>query len=301
MSPQFRRATLDSLIQSLQELHKDCLVNEALLREEIERVAPEYRASARNLAHYLALRQHDVRELQRELSCLGLSSLGRLEGHTQAAIDAVLVALQKLHGGAHAAEDAEPPVDNESGMQILARHAEELLGPAGHDCARIMVTMPSEAARRYSLVRDLVAAGMDVMRINCAHDDEAHWGQMVKHLDRARRETARECRVLVDLSGPKLRTGRIEGGARVAHWKPRRDVRGCVAGPARLFVKAQSRLEMPPAHFDLVLPVEDDLAARAQPGDTIRMADCRGRLRRLVVKGTGEGYCWGESDQSAFV
>lgn len=71
MSPQFRRATLDSLIQSRQELHKDCLINEASFREEIERVAPEYRAGARNLAHYLALRQHDVREQQPEFSCLG--------------------------------------------------------------------------------------------------------------------------------------------------------------------------------------------------------------------------------------
>lgn len=85
-------------------------------------------------------------------------------------------------------------MDNEAGMQITAGHAEELLGPVGHDPARIMGTMPTEAAHRYSLVRDLVAAGMDVLRIDCAHDDEIHWAQMVKHLDRARRETARECR-----------------------------------------------------------------------------------------------------------
>jgi pyruvate kinase len=230
MSLQFRRATLDSLIQSLQELHNDCLANEATLQEEIDRVAPEYRAGARNLVHYLALRQHDVRELQLELSCLGLSSLGRLEGHTLAAIDAVLVALHKLHGGPHAVQEGGPPVDNESGIQILARHAEQLLAPVGHDSPRIMVTMPAEAADRYSLVRDLVAGGMDVMRINCAHDDEIHWAQMVKHLDRAGRETARECRALVDLSGPKLRTGRIEGGAHVAHWKPRRDVQAAWQG-----------------------------------------------------------------------
>jgi hypothetical protein len=116
-SPLFRRATLDTLIQSLQELHNDCLADEVCLQEEIDGVAPEYRASARNLVHYLALRQHDVRELQRELSRLGLSSLGRLEGHTLAAIDAVLVAPHKLHGGLHAFQEGEPPVDNESGSK----------------------------------------------------------------------------------------------------------------------------------------------------------------------------------------
>jgi pyruvate kinase len=301
MQQYFQGATLDRLIANLLVLRSHCLVTEQSLQEEIERVAPAYRPSARNLVHYLALRQHDLRELQRELSHCGLSSLGRLEGHTLAAVDAVIFALQKLRGGHFDALPGEPPVDFEEGSRILERHAEELLGPAGHDSARIMVTMPTEAAHRYALVRDLVAAGMDVMRINCAHDDGRHWQQMVKHLARATSETARECRVLVDLSGPKLRTGAIEGGGRVIRWKPLRDVRGRIISPARIFLKAQSRSEMPPAHFDAILPLEHDISAKANPGDLIRVADCRGRLRELTVSGTGDGYVWGESEQSAFV
>ena len=39
----------------------------------------EYLASARNLAHYVALRRHELRELQLELMPWGLSSLGRCE------------------------------------------------------------------------------------------------------------------------------------------------------------------------------------------------------------------------------
>jgi len=301
MITQFRRANLESLICSLQELRQHCLATENSLQEEIQSVAPTYRLSARNLAHYLALRQNDLREIQGELARLGLSSLGRLEGHTLAAIDAVLVALQKLHGGTHEELTGEPPVDAESGGQALAQHVNELLGPSDHESTRIMVTMPTEAAHRYSLVRDLVAAGMDVMRINCAHDDEDKWAQMVKHLARAKRETARECRVLMDLSGPKLRTGRIEGGARVARWKPRRDVRGRVIGPARLFIKACSHSELPPAQFDLILPLDEDLPALAQPADALRILDSRGRVRHIAVKGTGSGYCWGESEESAYV
>ena len=297
----FQRHDLEQLLQSLEELRGHCLAMEQSLKDEIDQVAPDYQRSARNLVHYLALRQHDVRELQRELSRLGLSSLGRLEGHTLAAIDAVIGALRKLRGGVHAPLQGEPPVGYEAGAQILERHCEELLGPTGKDSARIMVTMPSEAARCYALVRDLVAAGMAVMRINCAHDDEQRWAQMVKHLRRAERETGRACRVLVDLGGPKLRTGRIEGGARVARWKPARDVRGHVLSPARIFVKAQSRSETPPDRFDLTLQLESDLSASARHGDVIRVADCRGRFRELLVRGTGEGYCWCESEQSAFV
>ncbi|HKM67694.1 MAG TPA: pyruvate kinase [Candidatus Acidoferrum sp.] len=301
MISEFRSLKLDHLLQSLEELRGHCLAMEESLKEEIDQAAPAYRPSARNLVHYLALRQHDVREVQRELSRLGLSSLGRLEGHTLAAIDAVIVALRKLRGGTYPALPGDPPVGYEVGTEVLAHHATELLGPTGEDSARIMVTMPSEAAHRYALVRDLVAAGMAVMRINCAHDDEVRWGQMVKHLRRAERETGRTCRVLVDLGGPKLRTGRIEGGARVTRWRPRRDVRGHVIAPAKIFVKTPSRSEMPPDHFDLVLPVESDLSGIAQPGDEIRVADCRGRLRELTVRGTGDGYCWCESEQSAFV
>jgi len=49
-----------------------------------------HRQSARNLAHYLALRRHDIRQLQSQLALLGLSSLGRTESN-------VLSALQSVH------------------------------------------------------------------------------------------------------------------------------------------------------------------------------------------------------------
>jgi len=146
MNTRFRRIKVDQLLHHLLELRYKCLTTEESLRKEINEVAPTYRPSARNLVHYLALRQHDLRELQRDLSQLGLSSLGRLEGHTLAAIDAVIFALRKIWGGTHSPLEGDPPVAYEAGTQMLARHASELLGLTGQDSARIMVTMPSEAA-----------------------------------------------------------------------------------------------------------------------------------------------------------
>ena len=52
---------------------------------------------------------------------------------------------------------------------------------------RIMVTVPSEAAHEYALVRDLLLQGMDCMRINCAHDDAATWLRITEHLRQADR------------------------------------------------------------------------------------------------------------------
>jgi pyruvate kinase len=52
--------------------------------------------SARNLVQYLALRRFDLRITQERLADLGLSSLGRSEGHILHNLDAVLQTLYSL-------------------------------------------------------------------------------------------------------------------------------------------------------------------------------------------------------------
>ena len=165
-------------------------------------------ASARNLLQYLELRRHDLREIQDPLSELGLSSMGDSEGHVQASLDAVLAALQTLseHGQRPSASSA--PIGFAHSRELLALRAEALLGQAPpRRPTRIMVTMPTEAATDPGLVRDLLVAGMDCARINCAHDDPDRWVAMCENLRAAGQLTGHRARVLVDLPGPKLRTG----------------------------------------------------------------------------------------------
>ncbi|HEX5000356.1 MAG TPA: pyruvate kinase, partial [Terriglobia bacterium] len=104
------------------------------------------RRSVPNLLHYVALRQHDLRELQEQLAMLGLSSLGRAESHVMANVEAVLRALAALDGRAPAAPEA-PVLEYTEGKELLARHTYDLLGakPARRN-VRIMVTLPGEAA-----------------------------------------------------------------------------------------------------------------------------------------------------------
>ena len=97
-----------------------------------------------------------------------------------------------------------------------------------------MVTMPSEAAQSYELVKGLVDAGMDVMRVNCAHDSEHEWECMIAHMRRANQESGKHCKVLMDLAGPKLRTGPIQRGHHVVRWRVGKDARGAVVAPARI-------------------------------------------------------------------
>jgi len=226
----------DRLIRTLATLRDDALALERHFSGALAAIPGERRPSGRNLLHYLALRQHDIRRLQSELAELGLSSLGRLEAHTLASIEAVLAALERL-AGAPASAAAPPPVGFRDGPALLASRTAALLGPRpGDRPTRVMVTMPSEAAESYPLVRDLVAAGMDVMRINCAHDDQAAWTRMALHARKAADEVGRPCRVFTDLAGPKLRTGAIEPGPGVLHWWPLRDDTGHVLARARVWL-----------------------------------------------------------------
>jgi pyruvate kinase len=68
-----------------------------------------------------------------------------------------------------------------------------------------MATLPPEAASHSELAANLIAAGMDCARINCAHDDAEAWGRMVEHVRDASARHERPCKILMDLGGPKCR------------------------------------------------------------------------------------------------
>lgn len=160
-----------------------------------------------NLARYLALRQHDLRDLQLELAALGLSSLGRCESRVLESLDAVIAILAAAQGLSHKGPSYEAFY---AGDMALEQHTEALFGPPSpHRRARIMMTLPGEAAEQPELLLQLLQRGMNVARINCAHDDPSVWEKMVAHLRRAEAQTQRRCKILFDLAGPKIRTGPV--------------------------------------------------------------------------------------------
>ncbi|MBL8228789.1 MAG: hypothetical protein JNL98_09945 [Bryobacterales bacterium] len=296
-------AALHRLTKALVKIVDHALKFEKSMENDLGMISPEQRASARNLLHYLGLRQHDLRDIQWALSSFGLSSLGRAESHTLASLEAVIDVLMRLTGEPPRA--APPlPVDFGSGPALLLRNTERLLGASpGHRPVRIMVTMPSEAALDYSIVRDLVKAGMDVMRVNCAHDDAIAWQGMIAHLRRAEREIGRKCRVLMDLGGPKLRTGVIGGGSHVVKFRPTRNIRGSVLAPARIWLTMSSTPAPAPETNAAILTIDDVLFGKLAPGDVLHVADTRERQRQIRVQtapANAQG-CWAESTQSAIV
>lgn len=235
-----------------------------------------------NLAAYVALRQHDLRNLQEQLAEIGLSSLGRNEPHVVAGLEAVHRALVALAGDVSAVSDPDG-----AGVREARRRASERVGiartalfgePAGVRRTRILVTLPAAAADDPGLATDLVAAGADSFRINAAHDDPDVWVAMAAHVRAAASAAGRWTPILVDLAGPKLRVGPLEDGPAIVRIKPRRDPSGAVIQAATVLLDG-SGVPGGPGR----LAVDAAWLQRLETGDEVRTRDVRGRTRVLEV------------------
>ncbi|MDZ7595458.1 MAG: pyruvate kinase [Thiobacillus sp.] len=296
-------AYVEGVLSELMAIRTDMVAGPAMSQPHLARVHANYRDSARNLLHYLALRRRDLRPLQMHLAALGLSSLGRAESHVLSTVDAVLGVLHRLTQRAWQPASGETAVINFAhGERLLAEHTDALLGPAtpGRK-VRIMVTMPSEAADNYLLVHNLLQQGMDCMRINCAHDDAAAWARMIAHLRQAEQSLGRSCRVVMDLAGPKLRTGPLEPGPAVVRIRPSRDGYGRVTAPARVWLTAEESPQPPPSAASACLPVPSAWLAQLRIGEQVEFTDARDAQRAFRIVDVTEHGCWAEATQTAYL
>ena len=274
------RASIGAELAGLEELMRRM---ERHHESDIMAADPAHRRDAVNLVHYLALRQGDARHLQRWLGARGLSSLGRCEPHVLATVESVRAALEGT------APHFGPAIQSfEEGRAALDNNTDALFGPRPPGrVPRIMVTLPTEAADEYPLVRHLVSLGMDVARINGAHDDPDAWERMAVHVRRASSEVGRSCRVSMDLPGPKLRTGPLTEGPQVVKLRPERDLRGVPVTPAVATLIGGSGS----GTHTTVLPVEASWIERRHPGDVVSLVDARGSHRELRILNTVAGSC----------
>jgi pyruvate kinase len=298
-----RGGPLEEPLDTLERVRRDLVDRERRLEATVADFPPDARASARNLVHYLSLRAHDLAPVQRVLAAHGLSSLGHAESHVLANLDAVLRALRSLAGRAAPTDpDDVPRIAYEDAERLRRDRAEALFGPApAGRPVRIMATMPSAAATDYALVRELLAGGMDCMRINCAHDGPDAWAGMVENLRSARTELGRPCAVLMDLPGPRVRTGEMKTGPRVVKVRPHRDELGRLLRPARVWLTAAEAPVPAPAPADAVLPLPAGFVACLTPGDRLRFRDAHDARRRIRVVEHVDGGVWGVLKKTAYV
>jgi pyruvate kinase len=264
---------------------------------DLSSIHPDYRASAANLLSYLALRRHDIRLLQKQLAHLGLSSLGRSEANVLRSVNRVIDLLQRLTPGDERTCISTMDSDTSSDSSFLKDHGLALFGsrPKGRSM-RIMVTMPTEAAEDYGMVERLLAGGMNCQRINCAHDSPKIWLKMIEHLHAASKKLGKPCQVVMDLAGPKLRTGPIAPSLPVMRIRPARDLFGKVQAPARAYLTFNNtNVE------NDCLQLPEKWLRHIVVDDVLKFRDGRDSKRQMRVTEVSDEGCWVEMYKTAYV
>lgn len=289
------------LLTELEALKNELKDLEQHYAPQLQQISSLHQKDAINLVHYLGMRRRDMRNLQARLAKVGLSSLGRMESHVLSHLNAITNLLDCLLGK-KSIDDICAPVEATEDITKLESNTNQLFGkPPAHRRVRIMVTLPEEAAHDYPLIKDMLVHGMDCARINCAHDSPDVWLRIIEKIHQARRETGKSCRILMDLGGPKLRTGSIANGPPVLKWKPQRDIYGKVTFPARIWLYPETDGGSMQAETDSSVPVQDDWLANVKKRDVIELTDARGSVRTLwVTDKIGRG-CWAESYQTVYL
>ncbi len=280
-----RDQRIRALNQQLDDILEKVNKMESQYAEELELVHPIYRKSAKNLIHYLAVRSFDIDDFEEELIQLGFPSLSDAEGHVMKGILNLKQLINCLLN-----EKGNIPVYGvlsiEKGKKLLKKNTKLLFGyKSKKRFTRIMVTLPNTAAKDLGFIRKLLANGMNSARINCAHDTPEDWLKMIHNVRTASNKQRKKCKIAMDLSGPKLRTGRMIEGPKVVHIKPTRDDLGRVVSPSKIWIAAPDVPPPPLSDYQTHIPVDPKLFSKIKKGDTLRFTDSRGKNCKIKIKG----------------
>jgi pyruvate kinase len=280
-------ARLQALVQAIER-------EETARHELIAAVLPRHRLSAVNLAHYIGLRRLDVRPLQLELAAIGLSSLGRCEGHVHDALARIRAWLAGGHEQAMAPA-AEGDLDWAKAESLLHANTRALLGPRPRDRhVYIMVTAPDAAEADTAWANAVIEAGANVLRINGAHESPAEWAVIAATFKACAAERGVPGRIFVDLPGPKLRTDIRQMERGVLHLPRRKDRMGRTVAPTQLHLVAEYEA-------GAQVPVPPEWLPQLEAGDLLELTDAGGRQRALAVRAPGKEKVRAECDRSLYL
>ncbi|HET8646871.1 MAG TPA: pyruvate kinase, partial [Vicinamibacteria bacterium] len=118
----------------------------------------------------------------------------------------------------------------------------------------------------------LIAAGVDVVRLNFSHGDHEQHRQVIVSAREIAARAGRPIALLQDLSGPKIRTGKLRGGQPIE-----------LRNGERVLITTDETVE---GHPGLISTTYDPLPRDVAPGDTILLDDGNLELR---VEGVEDG------------
>ena len=272
---------------------------EKVYSNEISTVHPIYKKSALNLIHYMALRSFSLNQLQEELRFMGLPALDNIESHVMRSLLSLKTILNYLSGSPKN-EKWKSSVSIKKSSKILNQNTRALFGfKSKKRRTRIMVTLPNTAAENKTLLRQLLLNGMNCARINCAHDNPEIWKKMIDNVREVSKKNHKQCKIMMDLGGPKLRTGNMKPGPEVIHIKPKRDKLGQIINPALIWL-APPTLKTP-NKADTFIPINKEWLDLTKKGDKIKFSDARGKTITIeIINREGKGR-WAQCFDSAYI
>lgn len=153
--------------------------------------------SMSNLLSYHVLKQWREEDLNRILLHEGFSTIQSIHPHISYSLAKIL-----SHLTGYADEGEFTPFE---ALQLKKSRTEKMFGKSTNS---IMVTLDSKIIKNKSLMKQLLLNGMDIARINCAHDSPEIWRQIVKAIRNSEEEIGRatpQCKIHMELAGPKIR------------------------------------------------------------------------------------------------
>ncbi len=202
---------IQKLEQELSQILNGLIDNEEYINDITSRVHADYKLSAKNLLRYLILRSRDLRKYHGILSDLGVSSLRSAEGYVFSNLYHVVRNLNLIQSTSFDLTPGVETIGYTRSMELLRTHANNLFNETKKEhFTEIMVTLPNEAAEDKDLIKNMVLSGMEVARINLSHGNVDIWERMLAYIKEVEKETGHRIKIYMDLSGPKLRTSKIE-------------------------------------------------------------------------------------------
>ncbi|CBI22533.3 unnamed protein product, partial [Vitis vinifera] len=202
-----------NLLDKLKAVHLHILAMEQWNASRIKLCHRNYMASATNLIHYLALKCLDVEQLKEDLSSVGLLNLETINPCVIANLTAGIQMLENLKSYPLNIKENAWEFIIDTMRKKASSNMKILLGPlADERTAHIMVTVGQEVTENETLITDILKSGATIIRINCAHGNPSIWSEIIRRVRRSSQMLEKPCRILMDLAGPKLRTGNMKAG-----------------------------------------------------------------------------------------
>lgn len=291
---------LETIAQEISLILEKAIAMEKEYAQELRQVHPVYAKSAKNLIHYLAFRNFDVDHLQNKLRELSLPSLSNIESHVVHSLLNIKTIINHLQGK-QVVEKISGVLTIPQSKSLLTKNTKLLLGSKSKNRrTRIMVTLPGIAAKHPKFIKRLLKLGMNSSRINCAHDTPEVWEKMIEQVKNACPAKQRKCKIMMDLAGPKLRTGQMQPGPQVVHIKPKRNALGRVTKPAQVWL-APPGINPPEGLVKAILPINEEYFEQLKKGDILSFEDTRGKKREIIIDNKLDEGRIGLSYDSAFV